>query len=137
MSATIDWKALRTKASDVASHAYAPYSRFPVGAAALVDGGRVVVGCNVESGAFPLTTCAERMAVGAAVVAGHRRFVRLALSTDGDAPIPPCGGCRQVLAELGLDVTVVSEAGGKQAEWRLADLLPEPFVFRGSGRKRE
>jgi cytidine deaminase len=108
-----------------------------VGAALESETGEVFVGCNVESGSFGLTTCAERMAVGAAVVSGQRRFVRLALSTDGEAPIPPCGGCRQVLAELGPDLTVVSEAGGQRMEWRLADLFPEPFVFRQvrAGRK--
>jgi cytidine deaminase len=93
--------------------------------------GEVFIGCNVEIGSLGLTLCAERVAVGAAVVAGHRRIVRLALSADGDAPIPPCGACRQVLAEFGRDLAVVSEAGGVRTEWRLADIFPEPFVFRG------
>jgi cytidine deaminase len=104
-----------------------------VGAAVESETGEIFVGCNVESGSFGLTMCAERVAAGAAIVAGHRRLVRVAISTDGDAPIPPCGGCRQVLSEFGPDLLVISEAGGKQVEWRLADIFPEPFVFRGGG----
>jgi cytidine deaminase len=104
-----------------------------VGAAVESETGEIFVGCNVEIGSFGLTMCAERVAVGAAVVAGHRRLVRLAISTDGEAPVPPCGGCRQVLSEFGPDLEVISEAGGEQVKWRLADIFPEPFVFRGSG----
>jgi cytidine deaminase len=101
------------------------------------DTGEVFVGCNVENGSYGLTMCAERVAVGAAVSAGHRRFRRIAVSTDAHAPVPPCGACRQVLAEFTTDLGVLSEAGGRTVEWRLRDLLPEPFLFEqpeGDGR---
>jgi cytidine deaminase len=121
---------LFARARLVRERAYAPYSRFHVGAALETETGEVFVGCNVENASYGLTICAERGAVAAAVAAGHKRFRRIALSTDGSLPVTPCGACRQMLAEFGMDVSVLSEAGGEKAEWRLRELLPEPFLFR-------
>lgn len=110
--------------------AYAPYSRFRVGAALEAADGSRHTGCNVENASYPVTTCAERMAIGAAIVAGAREFRRLAICASGDEPASPCGMCRQALAEFGLDLEIVSVTpDGKHARWRLRDLLPSHFVL--------
>ncbi len=107
--------------------AYAPYSRFLVGAAVLADG-RIYRGVNVENASYPLSVCAERNAVAAAVLAGRRRIQAVAVVAGEDEPTPPCGGCRQVLHEFGPDALVVSETlGGRRASWNLAELLPAAF----------
>src|SRR5436853_6903821 len=86
-------------AAEVRRNAYAPYSRFPVGAAVLA-GGRIHAACNVENGSFPLSVCAERNAVGMAVARGARRIEAVAVVGGTTKPASPCGGCRQVLAEF-------------------------------------
>jgi cytidine deaminase len=107
--------------------AWAPYSNFHVGAAVLA-GGRVFTGVNVENASYPLSVCAERNAVAAAVMGGKTTIDAVAVVADGTVPTPPCGGCRQVLHEFGPGMLVVAEAdNGRRAEWLLKALLPAAF----------
>jgi cytidine deaminase len=106
-------------------HAYAPYSKFKVGAALWDETGEVFVGCNVENLSYGLTICAERAAVSAAVAAGARKFRTIAIVSDSHEPVSPCGACRQVLAEFSLEIRVICEnLGGQRFEASLAELLP-------------
>lgn len=109
----------------VRDQAYAPYSGFAVGAALEDDTGRVFIGCNVENLSFGLTNCAERVAVGAAVASGARRFRGLAIVSDSIEPVSPCGACRQVLAEFAPDLMILCEnREGRQFRASLSELLP-------------
>ena len=107
--------------------AYCPYSRYRVGAALLAEDGRIFSGCNVENASYGLTICAERSAIFTAVSAGARRFRRIVVATDSDPPGPPCGACRQVLAEFGLELEVESVGPVQSRRWRVRDLLPDAF----------
>lgn len=120
----IDWDALRQAATAAMERAYAPYSAFPVGAAALVDDGRVVAGCNVENASYGVTLCAECGVVSALYASGGGRLVALSC-VDGDgAPLLPCGRCRQLLWEHGGPDLLVDAPGGPV---RLDALLPDAF----------
>jgi len=110
------------------ANAYAPYSHFHVGAAIEADDGSIHVGCNVENASYGLTICAERMAVGAAVAAGRRRLVRVAVASGVEPPATPCGACRQLLAEFGLDLEIVTVGPKSERHWTLRELLPEAFT---------
>jgi len=115
---------LRGKAIDVAAHAYAPYSRFAVGAAALVGDGRVVTGCNVENVSYGLGLCAECSVVSALYATGGGRLVALSCVDATGAPLMPCGRCRQVLIEHGGPGLLIDHPAGPR---RLGDLLPDAF----------
>jgi len=107
--------------------AYAPYSHFKVGAALVGSTGTVALGCNVENISFGLTMCAERVAIGTALAQGIRNFRLLALISDSEEPVVPCGACRQVLAEFNPALRVISSTlGGRTAEFSLEVLLPKP-----------
>ena len=121
---TVDWKLLRDKAIQAANGAYAPYSRFPVGAAALVDDGRIITGCNVENVSYGLGLCAECAVVCALHSTGGGRLLALACVDGNGSPLMPCGRCRQVLLEHGGTDLLIDH---QDAPWRLGDLLPEPF----------
>ncbi|MCT7368100.1 cytidine deaminase [Mycolicibacterium llatzerense] len=120
----IDWKLLRNKAIAVSGDAYAPYSNFPVGAAALVDDGRIVVGCNVENVSYGLGLCAECAVVCALHSSGGGRLLALACVDGSGAVLMPCGRCRQVLLEHGGPAMLIDHASGPRA---LAELLPDAF----------
>jgi cytidine deaminase len=126
--ATADELDLYAHARAAAANAYAPHSGLAVGAALLPEGGGdPVTGVNVENASYGLTSCAERNAVFAAVGAGHRRFARVAVHADADSA-PPCGACRQVLAEFSPGLTVVFRSGGGVVAAGLDELLPERFA---------
>jgi cytidine deaminase len=114
-------------ARQVQTQAYAPYSNFRVGAALEASDGAVFVGCNVENASYGLTICAERAALFAAVSAGVRRFRRAVVVSNVDPPAAPCGACRQVLAEFGLDLPIEGVGPERTVHWRLAELLPASF----------
>ena len=123
-----DRAALVAAARAAMANAHAPYSRFHVGAAIETADGRVFAGCNVESASYGLTICAERMALGAAVAAGARALRRVVVTTEVDPPAAPCGACRQLLAEFGLETEVVAVGPEGERRWTLRDLLPDAFT---------
>lgn len=116
------------RARAVQPHAYCPYSKFRVGAALEAGDGTVYVGTNVESASYGLTICAERMALGAGVAAGAKAFRRIVVATDADPPASPCGACRQLLAEFGLDLEVIAVGPKGERRWTLRELLPDAFA---------
>src|SRR5689334_18018128 len=120
----IDWDGLRAAARDAMSRAYAPYSGFPVGAAALVDDGRVVVGCNVENAAYGVTLCAECGLISSLVEGGGGRLVAFACVDARGKTIMPCGRCRQLLWEHGGAALLVETPQGVVP---MTDVLPQAF----------
>ena len=118
---------LVTQAIEVARRAYAPYSKFLVGAVLVGKDGRIFAGCNVENISFGLTICAERNAVFAAVAAGCRDYEKIVIVADTEVPASPCGACRQVLAEFNPDLKVVlANFRGQSETFPLSELLPRP-----------
>ena len=121
-------RALLELANEARRRAYAPYSNYQVGAALRTSSGRIYTGCNVENAAYPTSMCAERVAVYKAVSEGDRKFEVIAVVTPNGGS--PCGGCRQVLAEFGLDtVVLIGDSQGRLIqETTVADLLPGAFT---------
>ena len=124
-------RGLITAARRARRNAHADYSHFKVGAALETTDGTIVTGCNIENATYGLTICAERVAMFKALSEGHRRFRRVAIVADTEAPTPPCGACRQILWEFGGDLEVLLANLRRQTgTLRLADLLPLPFDAR-------
>ena len=117
------------EARAVRENAYAPYSKFKVGAAVRTDSGEVFVGCNVENVASPEGTCAEAGAIAAMVAAGHTRLTEVAVIAESPAPVTPCGGCRQKLIEFAApDARIVmATTSGATQEMNVSELLPGAF----------
>lgn len=118
---------LVTAARAAQQRAYAPYSKFRVGAALESEDGTIYTGCNIENASYGLTICAERSALAAAVSSGARRFRRVVVVTDVDPPAAPCGACRQVLAEFGSALEVTAVGSRAERRWSIAELLPSAF----------
>ncbi len=117
-----------TAAIEAREHAFAPFSKFKVGAALEDDFGRLHTGCNVENASYGLTVCAERVAVFKAISEGARRFRRIAVCADTESLTPPCGACRQILWEFCGDIEVVLvNLAGKTESIRMSQLLPRAF----------
>ncbi|GAA3471630.1 cytidine deaminase [Nonomuraea roseola] len=121
---SIDWDALRDQAAQAMQNAYAPYSKFPVGAAALVDDGRVVTGCNVENASYGLGLCAECGLVSALQATGGGRLVAFTCVDGHGELLMPCGRCRQLLYEFGGEELLVETPDGPR---RMSDVLPYAF----------
>jgi cytidine deaminase len=129
-------KLLIEKAKKARERAYAPYSKFKVGAALLAKsrisrqrrGEKVYTGANVENATFGLTVCAERVALFKAITNGEKKFVKIAVVADKDEPITPCGACRQVLSEFAPDLKIIcANLKGKIKRYSLRELLPDAF----------
>lgn len=129
MSDTSNDKALFEAAEAIRAKAYAPYSRFHVGAAILADDGKIYSGANIENAAYPQGNCAEASAISAMIAGGARRIKRIYVTGPGTAPVTPCGGCRQRIREFAdLDVTVISHGvDGTPLVATLEQLLPHSF----------
>lgn len=123
-----DVGALVAAAARARYQAYAPYSRFRVGAAVRTDDGAVYTGANIENASYPLSHCAERVAIHKAVSEGHRRLHTVVVVADGRAPAMPCGACRQVMAEFGVSRVIVATPSGQKRVRTLRQLLAEPFL---------
>ena len=130
-------EALMREAMKARDASYSPYSRFAVGAALLGASGKVHHGCNVENASFGLTCCAERTAAFKAVSEGEQEFLAVAVTARSGHGAPPCGACRQVLAEFSPSMWVYwRDPRGRVLKKRLSALLPDMFDFMDHGRKR-
>lgn len=124
MTERVDWDELRGEAADAAGRAYAPYSRVNVGAAALVDDGSIVTGCNVENASYGLALCAECGVISDLFDSGGGRMIAISITDGNGALMTPCGRCRQLLFEVGGAQLLVDGPDGPR---RLDSLLPDAF----------
>ncbi len=122
------YDALIKAAKKAKSHSHSPFSKFRVGAALLTSSGKIFTGCNIENSSYSLTICAERTALFKSISQGRFKYRAIAITTDSDEFIPPCGACRQVIQDLAGNIDIVlSTRRGKTMVTRLGDLLPMPF----------
>ncbi len=135
MTISTEYQSLIDLANEARKRAYVPYSNYPVGSALRTKSGRVFTGVNVENAAYPTTMCAERIAIFKAVSEGEREFEAITVVTDNGGS--PCGSCRQVLAEFGLDtVVLIADGNGTLLkEMTVHALLPEAFTPVHLGKK--
>jgi cytidine deaminase len=123
-----DFKKLKAAAINASKQAYAPYSKFKVGAAILTSSGKIISGCNVENASYGLCMCAERNAINSMVASGERRLNCVVVYTPTQKATAPCGACRQVISEFGSQVRVISVCKSKQIiDTSIKSLLPEAF----------
>jgi len=122
-------KELIEAARRASEKAYAPYSKFKVGAALLTKSGKTYLGCNVENSSYSMTICAERNAVFQAVADGNKDFTAIAIYVDSDLSFPPCGACRQVLAEFVQDMPIIISNRNSVSETSLTTILPDRFTL--------
>ena len=130
--ATKDYDLLLQSARNILRHAHAPYSGFKVGAAILTQEGKIFTGCNVENASYGLTICAERSAIFTAVAnseGGKLALRAVAVVNEKEVPCPPCGACRQVISEFGMDTIVLFKSEAGYQELTISDLLPSSFQF--------
>jgi len=124
----MDHSRLIKAAHKAKKHSHSPYSRFRVGAALLADNGKIFTGCNIENSSFSLTICAERTALFKAVSEGLRKFKALAIASDVDSFVSPCGACRQVIMDLAGDIDIIlTDSKGNSKIIKISALLPLPF----------
>ena len=123
----MDDKALVEAAKKAREFSYSPYSKFAVGAAVLTRSGKVYGGCNIENASYGITNCAERTAIFHAVSEGEREIAALAIVADSKRPVPPCGACRQVIAEFKIPHIIMANLEGKIQTATCEELLPGAF----------
>jgi cytidine deaminase len=127
VNVTINWTEIIKASQEVMENAYCPYSNYKVGAAGLLEDGRIVTGCNVENMSFGLTTCAENGMISENVKGGRELFVAISIVKSDGSPTPPCGRCRQVMAEHSNEATLIMTPEGPKG--LLATFLPWPFFY--------
>lgn len=132
MISNLDAKRLIEEAEKVLKNSYAPYSQVHVATAILADSGKIYTGVNVENASYGLTICAERSAISAMITGGDKRPIAVAVVTDLEEPIPPCGACRQVLAEFNPDIMLLlySVKSKKLIQIKLSEIFPHPFKLK-------